>query len=70
MSEFYYASIKTIERQTEETEELLRSLFVPKESRIIKREMNCKDIMYHKYNDYDECNDHNKCDKQQSIIMN
>ena len=62
--EFCYAAIKTTERQTEETEELLRSLFNPEESRVMKREIGCKDIMYQ------ECNDHNKCDEQWLIMMN
>ena len=56
--EFHYAAIKATERQTEETEELSGGSFNPEESRVIKREIDCKDITYH------ECNNHNKCDEQ------
>ena len=63
-SKFYYAAIKTTERQTEETEELLRGSFDPEESGTIEREVGCKDIMYYK------CNDHNKYNEQWSMIMN
>ena len=62
--EFCYAAIKVTERQTEETEELLRGSFDPEESRAIEREVDCKDIIYHKCNNYDERNDHDKCNEQ------
>ena len=62
--EFRYAVIKATERQVKETEELLGGSFDPEESRIMKREIGCKVVMYHK------CNDHNKCNEQWSMIMN
>ena len=68
--EFYYAAIKTTERQTEKIEELLGDLFDPEESKVMKREMSCKDIIYHECNDHDECNNYDKYDEQWSMIMN
>ena len=64
VSKFHYTAIKATERQTEETEELLKGLFDPEESRAIEREMNCKGVIYHKCNNYDECNNHNKHNEQ------
>ena len=55
--EFCYAAIKTTERWAEETEELLRGPFNPEESGAMKREIGCKDVMYHKCNDYDKHNE-------------
>ena len=62
-SEFCYAVIKATERQTEETEELSGDLFDSEESRAMKREVDCKDVIYHKCNDHNEHNDHDKCDE-------
>ena len=67
---FCYAAIKATERWTEETEELSEGLFDPEESRVMRREMNYKDVIYHKCNDHDECNNHDKCDKQWLMMMN
>ena len=63
MLKFRYAAIKATERRAEETEELSRVSFNPEESRAIKREVNCKDVMYHKHNDHNERNNHNKCNE-------
>ena len=54
--EFCYAAIEATERQTEDTEEFMRGLFDPEESRAIRREVDYKSIMYNKYND-DEHNE-------------
>ena len=60
---FRYAVIKITEKWTEETEELSESLFDSGESEIMKREIDCKGVTYHECNDYDERNDHDKCDE-------
>ena len=41
----------------------MKDLFDSEESEIMKREIDCKDVMYYKCNDYDECNDHDKCNE-------
>ena len=48
---FCYASIKATERQAEETEELSESPFDPEESGAMRREVDCKVVMYNKHND-------------------
>ena len=64
MIKFCYAAIKATERWTEETEELSEGSFNSEENRAMKREMNCKDIIYHECNNYDEHNNHDKCNEQ------
>ena len=56
LSEIYYASIKTAERWAEKTRELSESLFDPKEIKTVRREVNCKVIMYKECNN-DEYNE-------------
>ena len=60
--EFCYAAIKVTERQTEETEELLRDLFDSEESKAIKRKIDCKVIMYNECKEDDKCNN-DECNK-------
>ena len=67
---FCYAAIKVTERQTKKTEELLGSLFNPKESGAIERKIDCKVITYAKCKEDDKHNDNerNESNKNQQLI--
>ena len=62
---FCYTAIKVIERQTEGTKEFLKGLFDPEESKIIKRKIGCKVIMYNKYNEHNKYNKNDKCNSNE-----